>query len=305
MPSPKDFDPKYDDTGIEYFSIPSFTFVSGVKKPVKIAYRSFNPSGKKTALIPTCYGGRINDTLNFTSGALKDYHVIVVAMLGNGESSAPSNYSEFPADYSLRYQDCINSQYKLVTEHFGLKSLDAVIGFSMGGQQAYYWAVMHGSGEEPFVKNVVPICGSAKTSGHSEYFDRLSVGSSDEIEFTTLRRNEIEADCLNVLSNSADLKTDYAFLEGPIAALTTSYDYDGGKYRKNGLTTPVQGMRAFGRAYAAWLTSPEWFRQELWRSEGTASLKDWLHPPEGESGFEKWDAEDVGALLSLLCRNVD
>jgi homoserine acetyltransferase len=162
MPEP------YDSTGIEYYNIPSFTFVSGVTKPIKVAYRSFNPSSKKTALVTTCYAGHINETLNFTFGALKDYHVIVVAMLGNGESSAPSNDRDFPADYSLRYQDCINSQYKLVTEHFGIKSLNAVIGFSMGGQQAYYWAVMHGSGPEPFVKNVVPICGSAKTSGHSK-----------------------------------------------------------------------------------------------------------------------------------------
>lgn len=159
---------EYDSTGIEYYNIPSFTFVGGVTKPIKVAYRSFNPSSKKTALIPTCYAGHINETLNFTSGALKDYHVIIVAMLGNGESSAPSNDTEFPADYSLRYQDCINSQYQLVTNHLGFKSLDAVIGFSMGGQQAYYWAVMYGSGPEPFVKNVVPICGSAKTSGHSK-----------------------------------------------------------------------------------------------------------------------------------------
>ena len=105
------------------------------------------------------------------------------------------------------------------------------------------------------------------------------------------------------MSNSADFKLDYAFLEGPIAALTTSFDYDGGKYRENGLVTPIQGMRAFGRAYAAWLTSPEWFRQELWRNESTASLKDWLHPPAGESGFETWDAEDVCALSSYIpCR---
>ena len=158
----------YDATGIEYFSIPSFTFTSGVKKDIKVAFRSFNPSSKKAALIPTCYGGRINDTLNFTSGALRDYHVIVVAMLGNGESSSPSNDESFPTDYSLRYQDCINSQYLLVTQHLGLKYLDLVTGFSMGAQQTYYWAVMHGSGVEPFVKNAIVIAGSAKTSGHSK-----------------------------------------------------------------------------------------------------------------------------------------
>jgi homoserine O-acetyltransferase len=222
---------------------------------VRIAYRSFNPSSPKTVLIPTCFGGRINPTLNFTSGCLASYHVIVVAMLGNGESSSPSNDPSFPSDYSLRYQDNINAQYALVTQHLGFKSLDAVIGFSMGGQQAYYWAVMHASAVEPFVKNVVVICGSAKTSGHN-----------------------------------------YAFLEGPISALSASVDYEGGKYKAKGVH-PSQGLRAFGRAYAAWLTSSEWFRQELWREWICVdSLKEWLYPAEGKGLFESWDAEDLLTL---------
>ncbi len=94
----------YDATGIEYFSIPDFKFAGGTTKDIKVAYSSFNPTSPKKALIPTCYGGRINTTLNFTSGALKDYNVIVIAMLGNGESSSPSNDDSFPKDYSLRYQ---------------------------------------------------------------------------------------------------------------------------------------------------------------------------------------------------------
>ncbi|KUJ18438.1 alpha/beta-hydrolase [Mollisia scopiformis] len=247
----------YDTTGIEYFTVPNFKFAGGTSKDVKIAYRSFNPTSPKKVLIPTCYSGRINTTLNFTSGALKDYNVIVVAMLGNGESSSPSNDNDFPSDYSLRYQDCINSQYELLTQHLGVKSLDAVIGFSMGGQQAYYWAVMHGSGPDPFLKHAVAICGSAKTSGHN-----------------------------------------YAFLEGPTSALIASKDYDGGRYRQNGVK-PTQGLRAFSRAYAAWLSSPEWFRQELWRSTGAASLKDYLHPPPGKGPHESWDAEDLLVLARM------
>jgi hypothetical protein len=95
----------YDSTGIEYFEIPSFKFVGGSIKDIKVAYRVFNTASERgTVLIPTCYGGRINDTLNFTSGALKDYSVIVVAMLGNGESSSPSNDEDFLSNYSLRYQ---------------------------------------------------------------------------------------------------------------------------------------------------------------------------------------------------------
>jgi homoserine acetyltransferase len=51
--------------------------------------------------------------------------------LGGSESSSPSNDPTFPSDYSLRYPDCINSQYELLTKHFGLKTLDVVLGFSM------------------------------------------------------------------------------------------------------------------------------------------------------------------------------
>jgi homoserine acetyltransferase len=84
----------------------------------------------------------------------------------------------------------------------------------------------------------------------------------------------------------------YAFLEGPISALETSVDYAGGRYREENVK-PVQGLRAFGRAYAAWLTSPEWFRQELWRKFGAESLRQWLYPADGEGAFESWDAEDL------------
>lgn len=121
----------------------------------------------------------------------------------------------------------------------------------MGGQQAYYWAAMHGTGLRPFLKRSVVICGSAKTSGQN-----------------------------------------YAFLEGPISALTTSFDYDQGHYKLNGIK-PIQGLRAFGRAYAAWVPSAEWFRQELWRQSGATTLQEWMHPPIGQSSYEKWDPEDL------------
>jgi hypothetical protein len=57
--------PAYDTTGIEHFHIPNFRFHSGASHPIYVAYRRFNPSASKTVLIPTCYGGRINDTATF------------------------------------------------------------------------------------------------------------------------------------------------------------------------------------------------------------------------------------------------
>lgn len=88
----------------------------------------------------------------------------------------------------------------------------------------------------------------------------------------------------------------YAFLEGPTSALIASHDYDQGRYREKGVK-PTQGLKAFGRAYAAWLTSPEWFRQELWKNLGAKSLQDWLYP--SEASFESWDAEDLLVLARM------
>ena len=243
----------YDSTGVQYYEIPSFNFVSGATIPIKIAYRSYNSSSPKAACIPTCYGGRINTTLTFTknNGALSSHHVIVTAMLGNGESSSPSNTPNFPK--TLDYRDCIHAQHELLTKHLGISQLDAVVGFSMGGQQAYYWACMYPS----FVKSAVVICGSARTSGHN-----------------------------------------YAFIEGPKAALLNSTDYADGAYRANGIK-PLRGLRAFGRAYCAWLTSGAWFRERHWeKSLGFASVEEYIGNTM-EKTFEDWDAEDVLILARM------
>lgn len=232
---------------ISYFSIPSFHFLNGDKQDVKIAYKSINPSSPRKALVPTCYGGRINDTYTFrdsSSSALAEYHVVVVAMMGNGESSSPSNTDDFTR--SLDYQDQINAQYALL-QHLRVQQLDVVVGFSMGGQQAYYWAAMY----PDFVKQSVCICGSARTSYHN-----------------------------------------YSFLEGPLSALIQSADYDGGRYRDKGPgSKATQGIKAFGRAYTAWLYSADWFREELWRSETVSTIAEFCK--QHEDMVAKWDAEDL------------
>lgn len=244
--------PEYDGTGIEYYVIPSFQFISHVTHSVRIAYRSLNSSSPRTVLIPTCYGGRINTTLTFTSPnqSLSSYRVVVVAMLGNGESSSPSNDPNFPTE--LDYRDQINAQYSLLTEHLGIRELEAVIGFSMGGQQTYYWGCMHPN----FMKYLVPTCGSAKTSLHN-----------------------------------------YAFLEGPKAALTNSVDYEDGACRAKG-RKPTRGIRAFGRTYCAWALSATWFRQRKFETMGFHDVEDFIKT-RWEDSFESWDAEDLLILARM------
>jgi homoserine O-acetyltransferase len=93
------------------------------------------------------------------------YFVIAVDAFGNSVASSPSNspvYAEggFPR---VTIRDMVASQYRLVTEVLGLDSLHAVIGASMGGNQAFQWAVAY----PEFVKKAISIEGSPRPSAYS------------------------------------------------------------------------------------------------------------------------------------------
>ena len=67
------------------------------------------------------------------------WFVVCPGQFGNGVSSSPSNTSgEFPA---LTIGDDVAAQHRLLAEHLGVERLELVLGFSMGAQQAYEWAV--------------------------------------------------------------------------------------------------------------------------------------------------------------------
>ncbi|KAJ4252432.1 hypothetical protein NW762_011033 [Fusarium torreyae] len=229
-----------------YYHINDFKFHDeSPSGPVKLAYLDLNSTETKTALVVTCFRGRLQSTLALADGALRQYRIIVVALFGNGESSSPSNMSNPPQ--SFRYQDCVRAQHDLLTSGLGIHSLDVIMGFSMGGQCAYYWTLMH----PEMVQNAVIICSSARTSRHN-----------------------------------------YQFLEGPKAALEYSQDYQG-------LSPPSSqhgGLRAFGKAYSAWLTSPEWFELEMYKSLGYKTLEEWDSYAAGTNYFD-WHPED---LLSMI-----
>ena len=93
------------------------------------------------------------------------YFIIVTDMLGNGLSSSPSNSAPpfagaaFP---EISTRDNVQASHQLVTERFGIKRLKAIIGFSMGAQQAFQWAVSHPDSMEA----VVCYCSSAKEYPH-------------------------------------------------------------------------------------------------------------------------------------------
>ncbi len=67
------------------------------------------------------------------------YFIILPDAIGTGHSSKPSDglRAKFPR---YNYDDMVEAQYRLVSEHFSLKRLRLVIGNSMGGMQTWMWA---------------------------------------------------------------------------------------------------------------------------------------------------------------------
>ena len=70
------------------------------------------------------------------------YFLIVPDALGSGQSSKPSNglRMAFP---KFTYEDQVRAQYRLLTEHLGVKHLKLIIGQSMGGMHAWMWGEMY------------------------------------------------------------------------------------------------------------------------------------------------------------------
>ena len=84
----------------------------------------------------------------------------------------------------------------------------------------------------------------------------------------------------------------HVFLEGVKAALITDKSWNNGNYKKQ----PVAGLKSFGRVYAGWAFSQDFFRRKLYKKFGFKSaddlLEDWANDHE-----KNWDAND---LLSKL-----
>ena len=67
------------------------------------------------------------------------YYIILPDAIGTGKSSKPSDglRTKFP---KYNYDDMVQAQYRLLTEHLKVRHLRAIIGNSMGGMQAWIWA---------------------------------------------------------------------------------------------------------------------------------------------------------------------
>ncbi len=158
----------------ETFDLGDFALEDGgTIRGAKLAYATFgrlSPAKDNAILVTTWYSGTskiMEQTLVGPGRALdpERYFIIIANQLGSGLSSSPHSTEgpfhgpDFP---SVRIGDDVVAQHRLVTEKFGLKELQLVVGGSMGAQQTYEWAVRY----PDFVKRAAPIAGTAKNKPH-------------------------------------------------------------------------------------------------------------------------------------------
>lgn len=145
----------------------------GTLRGATLAYATFgtlSAARDNAILITTWYSGtsKIMEQVLVGPGRALDpgkYFIIIANQLGNGLSSSPSNT---PAPFGgpnfprLRIEDDVAAQYRLVTEKFGLDTLQLVIGGSMGAQQTFEWAARH----PEMVRRAMPLAGTARNKPH-------------------------------------------------------------------------------------------------------------------------------------------
>ena len=128
---------------------PNFRFSTGAVFPeLKLHYTTVgDPKGEPVlvlhgttgsgmAMVNPAFAGEL-----FGPGQPLDatkYYVILPDALGTGKSAKPSDglRAKFPL---YNYNDMVDAQYRLVTEHLKIKHLRLVIGNSMGGMQTWIW----------------------------------------------------------------------------------------------------------------------------------------------------------------------
>ena len=185
----------------ELFHAGDVTLQSGVTLPNTIlAYKTYgtlNDTKDNVIVYPTAFGDTHvqNEWLIGEGMALdpKTYFIIVPNLLGNGLSSSPSN-TPAPFDKAnfpqVSIEDNINLQHRLLTEVFAVRKIALVVGWSMGGIQAYQW----GASYPELVERIAPIAGQAKTWPHTHVvLESLKSALLAAIGFDDSKLNQLTA----------------------------------------------------------------------------------------------------------------
>jgi homoserine O-acetyltransferase/O-succinyltransferase len=158
---------------VHTFHVDTFAFESGVKLPnaaiVYATYGRLDAARHNAVLVPSHYMAD-HQGYNWLLGPgqaldTATHFVIATEMFGNGHSSSPSNTPEpyhgprFPA---VSIRDNVRAVHQLLVDSLRLTHLSAIVGFSMGAEQAFQWAVSY----PDFADRIVATSGTAKCYPH-------------------------------------------------------------------------------------------------------------------------------------------
>ncbi|HEY2824509.1 MAG TPA: alpha/beta fold hydrolase [Gemmatimonadales bacterium] len=155
------------------FVMSQFTFESGATVPnVKVVYGTYghlNAAKDNVVLLPSHYMANHHgyEWLIGPGLALDTAKLFLVAteLFGNGNSSSPSNTPEpfhgprFPV---ATIRDNVEAVHRLLLDSLHVTHLNAIIGFSMGAEQAFQWGVSY----PDFADRIVATSGTAKCWPH-------------------------------------------------------------------------------------------------------------------------------------------
>lgn len=165
--------PPPDHASHHVFVLDHFTFESGATVPnVRVVYGTYGRMSERrdnVILLPSHYMADHHgyDWLIGPEGALDTtrYFLVATELFGNGHSSSPSNTPEpfhgprFPV---ATIRDNVEAVHRLLVDSLGVTHLRAIIGFSMGAEQAFQWAVSY----PDFMELIVATSGTAKCWPH-------------------------------------------------------------------------------------------------------------------------------------------
>jgi len=157
------------------FVINNFKTESGITLPqAKIVYGTYgklNAARDNAILLPSHYMAN-HHGYDWLVGTPPDraldpakYFLVMTEMFGNGQTSSPSNTPEpfhgprFPV---TTIRDNVEAVHKLLVDELKVTHLKAVIGFSMGAEQAFQWAVSY----PDFADRIVATSGTARAWPH-------------------------------------------------------------------------------------------------------------------------------------------
>ena len=161
-----------------------FQFHTGEVMPeLRLHYRTIgSPSGEPVLILHGTGGDGTRFLADSFSGVLfgqgqpidaTRYSIILPDAVGHGKSSKPSDglKARFP---KYNYADMVRAQYRLVTEHLGVRHVRLIIGGSMGGMHAWLWGEMY----PDFMDALMPLqCLPVEIAGINRMLRRIVLDS--------------------------------------------------------------------------------------------------------------------------------